>query len=69
MGGVLCHILAGIAVGNRPLLNGGFGHASFPPLFLSLSVWVQSTGAFCELVRLVCQESEFRRVISTRNCV
>lgn len=52
--------------------SGGFCTASsFLSLFaFSFSVWVQSTGAFCGLVRVVCQASEFRREsLNTRNCV
>lgn len=37
---------------------------------LFFSVWVQSTGAFCELVRVVCEASEFRREsFNTRNAI
>lgn len=54
----------------RLLSNGGFCIASsFRSLFLLFfSVWAQNTGAFCELVRVVCQASEFRRVFQHSQC-
>lgn len=54
-----CHIFKRDALFSltiRLLSNGGFCIASsFRSLFLLFfSEWVQSTGAFCELVRVVC---------------
>lgn len=70
-----CHIFKRNALFSltiRLLSNGGFCIASsFRSLFLLFfSLWVQSTGAFCELVRVVCQASEFRVFQHSQcNCV
>src|ERR1700704_479562 len=47
------------------LFSGGSGIILFFPggvfIYFFISYGLQSAGAFCELVRVVCQASEFRR--------